>query len=47
MAGVSAMDTVFLCGAGLMLLCLTLALRLPKPAPAPVLAGFRLSGQDA
>ncbi|MEU6282017.1 MFS transporter [Streptomyces sp. NPDC047028] len=46
-AYVSAMDTVFLCGAGLMLLCLTLALRLPKPTPTPIPAGFRLSGQDA
>lgn len=38
---VSAMDAVFLCGAGLMGLCVVLALRLPRagaavPAPAPV-----------
>ncbi|WP_123966097.1 MFS transporter [Streptomyces sp. TLI_185] len=32
-AYVSAMDTVFLCGAGLMALCLVLALRLPKSLP--------------
>ncbi|WP_251094040.1 MFS transporter [Streptomyces sp. Caat 7-52] len=31
----SAMDTVFLCGAGVMALCLLLALRLPKGATAP------------
>ncbi|MFD5796267.1 MFS transporter [Streptomyces diastatochromogenes] len=36
-AYVSAMDTVFLCGAGVMVLCLVLALRLPgsRPAQAP------------
>ncbi|WP_225832992.1 MFS transporter [Streptomyces sp. NK08204] len=33
-AYVSAMDTVFLCAAGLMGLCLLLALLLPKPRPA-------------
>ncbi|MFJ9816118.1 MFS transporter [Streptomyces sp. NPDC101151] len=33
-AYVSAMDTVFLCGAGVMALCLLLALRLPKDRPA-------------
>ncbi|MFG2882810.1 MFS transporter [Streptomyces sp. NPDC048297] len=33
-AFVSAMDTVFLCGAAVMVLCLLLALRLPKPGPA-------------
>ncbi|ANP56045.1 EmrB/QacA subfamily drug resistance transporter [Streptomyces griseochromogenes] len=32
-AYVSAMDTVFLCGAGVMTLCLLLALRLPKARP--------------
>ncbi|GHI06585.1 EmrB/QacA subfamily drug resistance transporter [Streptomyces cellostaticus] len=32
-AYVSALDTVFLCGAGVMLLCLLLALRLPKGGP--------------
>ncbi|MEU1519319.1 MFS transporter [Streptomyces sp. NPDC005811] len=31
---VSAMDSVFLCGAGVMALCLVLALRLPAPRPA-------------
>ncbi|WP_330458665.1 MFS transporter [Streptomyces sp. NBC_00820] len=34
-AYVSAMDTVFLCAAGIMSLCLALALRLPKSRPAP------------
>lgn len=33
-AYVSAMDTVFLCGAGVMVLCLLLGLRLPKGRPA-------------
>ncbi|MET8453087.1 MFS transporter [Streptomyces sp. NPDC005209] len=33
-AYVSAMDTVYLCGAGVMALCLLLALRLPRPRPA-------------
>ncbi|MEU2712617.1 hypothetical protein [Streptomyces sp. NPDC007205] len=33
-AYVSAMDTVFLCGAGVMALCLLLALRLPTAGPA-------------
>ncbi|MFF9770077.1 MFS transporter [Streptomyces sp. NPDC014636] len=31
----SALDTVFLCAAGVMALCLLLALRLPKGVPAP------------
>ncbi|MET7286892.1 MFS transporter [Streptomyces sp. NPDC005573] len=34
-AYVSAMDTVFLCAAGIMLLCLVLAVRLPRNRPAP------------
>ncbi|MFJ3494819.1 MFS transporter [Streptomyces sp. NPDC086091] len=32
---VSGLDTVFLCGAGVMALCLVLALRLPRSAAAP------------
>ncbi|MGV9785501.1 MFS transporter [Streptomyces sp. NPDC003435] len=34
-AYVSATDTVFLCGAGIMLVCLALALRLPRRGPVP------------
>ncbi|MFI1761874.1 hypothetical protein ACH41H_07435 [Streptomyces sp. NPDC020800] len=34
-AYVSALDTVFLCGAGVMALSLLLALRLPKTRPVP------------